>query len=50
MGEQLYCHQWRVGDLVMWDNCLVQHLAIRDYEWPQRRLMYRTTIAGTPTF
>ncbi len=45
-----YRHQWRVGDLIIWDNCLVQHLAIRDYEWPQRRLMYRTTIAGTPTF
>ncbi len=45
-----YRHQWRVGDLLMWDNCLVQHLAVRDYELPQRRLMYRTTIAGTPTF
>ncbi len=44
-----YRHQWRVGDFIMWDNCLVQHLAIRDYEWPQRRLMHRTTIAGTPT-
>ncbi len=48
--EFQYRHQWRVGDLLMWDNCLVQHLAIRDYELPQRRLMYRTTIAGTPTF
>lgn len=48
--EFQYRHQWRVGDLIMWDNCLVQHLAIRDYELPQRRLMYRTTIAGTPTF
>ena len=45
-----YRHQWRVGDFLMWDNCLVQHLAVRDYELPQRRLMYRTTIAGTPTF
>lgn len=45
-----YRHRWRVGDFLMWDNCLVQHLAVRDYELPQRRLMYRTTIAGTPTF
>ncbi|ETW94503.1 MAG: hypothetical protein ETSY1_34555 [Candidatus Entotheonella factor] len=48
--EFQYRHQWQVGDLVMWDNCLVQHLAIRDYALPQRRLMHRTTIAGTPTF
>jgi alpha-ketoglutarate-dependent taurine dioxygenase len=36
-----------VNDLVMWDNCLVQHLAIQDYTLPQRRLMWRTTIKGT---
>jgi taurine dioxygenase len=48
--EFQYRHQWRVGDLLMWDNCLVQHVAVRDYELPLQRLMYRTTIAGTPTF
>ena len=44
--ETLYTHQWRQGDLLMWDNCLVQHRAIHDYELPLRRLMHRTTVAG----
>ena len=44
--ETLYRHQWRQGDLVMWDNCLTQHRAIRDYELPLRRRMHRTTVAG----
>ncbi|PON19473.1 TauD/TfdA family dioxygenase [Candidatus Entotheonella serta] len=43
-----YVHQWRVGDLLMWDNCSVQHLATFDYEWPKhRRLMHRITVGGT---
>lgn len=40
----VYLHNWRVGDLVMWDNCSTQHKATFDYALPQRRLMYRTTI------
>jgi taurine dioxygenase len=44
--ETLYTHQWQAGDLLMWDNCLVQHRAIRDYELPLRRRMHRTTVAG----
>jgi alpha-ketoglutarate-dependent taurine dioxygenase len=44
--ETLYRHQWRKGDLLMWDNCLTQHRAIRDYELPLRRRMHRTTVAG----
>jgi len=43
----VYRHKWRVGDLLMWDNCCVQHNAIADYALPQRRLMNRTTIKGT---
>src|SRR6266850_243464 len=42
----VYRHQWRPGDLLMWDNCMVQHRAIQDYEMPQRRLMHRTTMGG----
>ena len=42
----VYQHKWRVGDLVIWDNCSTQHLAINDYALPQRRLMYRTTVKG----
>ncbi len=43
----IYRHQWRSGDLLMWDNCTVQHRAIQDYDAPQRRLMHRTTMGGT---
>ncbi len=37
----IYRHQWRAGDVLMWDNCTVQHRAIQDYDMPRRRLMHR---------
>ncbi len=43
----IYRHQWRVGDVLMWDNCTVQHRAVQDYDMPQRRLMHRTTMGGS---
>jgi hypothetical protein len=46
-SQFMYRHQWRVGDVLMWDNCCVQHLAIKDYELPQRRLMHRVTLKGS---
>lgn len=42
-----YRHTWRVGDLLMWDNSMTQHLAISDYKLPLRRLMHRVTVNGT---
>ncbi|MBS0639792.1 MAG: TauD/TfdA family dioxygenase [Acetobacteraceae bacterium] len=42
----IYRHQWRPGDVLMWDNCTVQHRAIQDYDLPLRRLMHRTTMGG----
>ena len=42
----VYRHQWRVGDVLMWDNAATQHLATFDYALPQRRYMHRTTITG----
>ena len=42
----IYQHRWQVGDVVVWDNCTVQHRAIQDYDLPQRRLLWRTTIKG----
>jgi taurine dioxygenase len=42
----IYRHQWRPGDLLMWDNCTVQHRAIQDYDLPQRWVMHRTTMGG----
>lgn len=44
--EFVYTHSWRPGDLLMWDNCAVQHKATFDYSPPLRRLMYRTTVRG----
>ncbi len=45
-----YRHQWQVGDLLMWDNCAVQHLATFDYKWPEeRRLIWRITVGATKT-
>ncbi len=42
-----HTHRWRVHDLLMWDNCTVQHLASLDYQWPKhRRLMHRITVDG----
>lgn len=48
--EFCYRHQWRVGDLVMWDNASAMHLAICDYALPERRLMHRTTVIGSAPF
>ena len=46
-----YTHRWQVHDLLMWDNCTVQHLASFDYKWPQhRRLMHRINVGGSATF
>ena len=42
----VYRHQWRPGDLLLWDNCTVQHRAIQDYDMPHKRLMHRTTMGG----
>jgi len=44
--EGVYTHHWQRGDLLMWDNCLVQHRAVGDYALPLRRVMHRTTVAG----
>ena len=44
--EFQYRHKWQVGDLLMWDNATSMHLAVCDYQLPERRLMYRTTVIG----
>ena len=46
-GAFRYRHSWRVGDVVVWDNGAVQHLASFDYHWPaERRLLWRLTVGG----
>ncbi|HTK92726.1 MAG TPA: TauD/TfdA family dioxygenase [Verrucomicrobiae bacterium] len=46
--ERCYRHEWRVGDLVIWDNRAVLHRATPYDTTRYRRLMQRTTISGDP--
>lgn len=48
--EFIYRHQWRDGDLVMWDNRCVIHRATGGYSYPDIRTMHRTVIAGDKPF
>jgi taurine dioxygenase len=41
--EYQYRHHWQAGDVLFWDNRLVQHCAVVDY-YPQRRRLERVTI------
>ena len=43
--EFIYEHEWRKGDVLMWDNRSSIH-ARRDFPGDQTRLMWRTTLAG----
>lgn len=43
--QLIYRHNWRKGDLVIWDNFAVQHLASFDYDDIPRR-MHRTNTFG----
>ncbi len=44
-----YTHRWRPGDVVVWDNRCTNHKRA-DFDATQRRVMYRTQIAGTRPF
>ncbi len=44
--EFTYTHRWQASDLLMWDNCAVQHKASFDYALPLRRRLHRTTVRG----
>jgi taurine dioxygenase len=41
-----YRHQWRAGDLVMWDNRCLLHKANGDYDMTQVRYLYRVMLKG----
>ena len=48
--EFVYSHQWRAGDLVMWDNRATMHRATRYDDLTHERDMRRTTVTdGVPT-
>ena len=44
--EFVYSHEWRVGDLVMWDNRQTMHRARRFDDRNEIRDVRRTTLAG----
>jgi taurine dioxygenase len=41
-----YRHQWRPGDMVIWDNRSVMHQANPDYDMSERRYLYRLMLQG----
>ncbi len=46
VDDNIYRHQWRTGDVVMWDNRCTMHYAVYDYLSEEARRMHRTTAAG----
>ena len=43
--EHVYTHEWRAGDVTIWDNRSVLHRG-RPYDPTARRIMHRATVAG----
>lgn len=41
-----YRHQWKYGDMVIWDNRSVMHQANADYDMKESRRLYRIMIRG----
>lgn len=44
-----YRHQWKSGDLIIWDNRCTMHLALTDYDNSETRRMHRTCVLGAQT-
>lgn len=42
----IYSHEWRAGDVVIWDNRSVLHRGPTAYDPAQRRVMHRATVAA----
>ncbi|MBW2942713.1 TauD/TfdA dioxygenase family protein [Zhongshania aquimaris] len=47
--KYVYRHQWKVGDLVIWDNTGTMHRATA-YPLDSGRMMHRTKLAGEESF
>ena len=44
--ENFYRHRWRLGDVLIFDNCASMHYAVHDYGSSMPRLMHRTSVQG----
>jgi taurine dioxygenase len=44
--QHQYRHQWRAGDVVIWDNRALLHKANGDYDMRQLRYLYRLMLKG----
>ena len=44
--ENIYRHQWRAGDVLVWDNRRTMHYAVRDYTEDMPRKLHRCTASG----
>jgi alpha-ketoglutarate-dependent taurine dioxygenase len=44
---RIYHHDWRAGDVVIWDNRCLLHQAT-PFDMTQPRIMWHTRIAGDP--
>ena len=45
--DYTYRHRWQVGDLLIWDNRVTMHRAVPYELTKYRRMLERTTVAGT---
>jgi taurine dioxygenase len=48
--EFIYSHQWRKGDMLIWDNRAAMHRASFDYDPEEYRLLYRVLVRGELPF
>jgi alpha-ketoglutarate-dependent taurine dioxygenase len=45
----VYYHQWRVGDVLMWDELATMHRGAGDYRPDERRILLRTIVYSNET-
>src|SRR5690606_7373631 len=48
--EFVYRHEWRKGDVLIWDNRAAMHHAYFDYDPGEYRLLYRVLVRGEVPF
>lgn len=48
--EFVYTHQWRMGDMLIWDNRSALHKAGSDYDPNEHRMLYRAIVRGERPF